>query len=107
MEHQVNPVTGNCVMCGRNAFNRKHTPQCDYKAKSTDMFGNDLRKTDSFGTPRQSCHDQSIAALRLVQEAMKLLRPQCTPGGDVADVLDSFIPAVNNALLRHSQVKHV
>lgn len=41
-----------------------------------------------------------LEALRLVQEAMTVLRPQCTEGADVADVLDSFIPAVRAAIAK-------
>ena len=38
--------------------------------------------------------------LTLVDTAMRELRPYCTDGGDIADVLDSFIPAVRDALPR-------
>ena len=40
------------------------------------------------------------AALNRVDQAMRELRPMCTDGGDIADVLDSFIPAVRDALPR-------
>jgi hypothetical protein len=30
-EHQVNPTTDRCVMCGRNRFQRENTPECTFK----------------------------------------------------------------------------
>jgi len=42
--------------------------------------------------------DKMREALKSVDEAMKILRPQCTEGADVADILDSFIPQVREAL---------
>lgn len=41
-----------------------------------------------------------LAALQKVDEAMRVLRPQCTDGADVADVLDSFIPDVRAAIVK-------
>ena len=33
-QHTVNPATGNCVMCGRNQWNRERHPECDYKPRA-------------------------------------------------------------------------
>ena len=53
---------------------------------------------DGYNSDLEEKYDEAMSALQLVSDAMKELRPVCTDGGDIADVLDSFIPAVKAVL---------
>jgi hypothetical protein len=34
-QHNINPATGRCIMCGRNGWNRERHPECDYQRPLT------------------------------------------------------------------------
>lgn len=53
---------------------------------------------DGYNSDLEEKYDEACVALKLVSDAMRELRPICTDGGDIADVLDSFIPAVKAVL---------